>query len=669
VVLAASPSLASPATPEQARAQGWDGAFASCLQAAHGLAAAVPVSSPPLAMTSKTRKSVQQAQGAAASGVGGVSAGAGVGVASADGVLTSKGRTLTAEVSTTAPQRERRLTFARRQEIRRAIGASTAGPAETSAAAKAKTKPRKPRTTSAKKAAAVAEMQAGAGTGAGAGSSATPALDEEALAKKRSTWDREAQRFKALPTELLEATTMELEREAELGKWRLGHAYLRFAGVGGVHGVVNLTDDPNDRYNPRALNPVHVANLGHTFSMTGGKQDRESPIYLKCPSTIIDPACLAAMKSDRRTDSARDLDFSPPALRLIRPQGELEDELETQLWFKRDQSSGNYFTADELIAKQVRLNELRGSRPHATLVNGNHRTSAMLAACAMLHDARDDIIKRDKAGEIAPEDLALELERLHGSVRSAMYRCEVYREDTPQHVLAMLSENAPPRQSMAAARGEQLWSLGERIKGAVRIYKASGNTREEAMNRALAEVRAGRGKLLGNGAPDEKPQKGKGGRGGKKKNGDSSVQPQPEADNTIDTLLKRLTTVEMVLNTRAALWVYTSKVTAGSAAAMVQDAGASLTAHLWLGLRCLLLILNVANGNGLGDAEDWVRVTPLTVDGSDLAGEHWEALHAREKPSPTYMPAYGQEESNAFGLLLEEARRDLRSSDGSIDWS
>ncbi|KAG8736151.1 hypothetical protein FRC10_009648 [Ceratobasidium sp. 414] len=550
--------------------------------------------------------------------------------------------------------------------LRRAMSMSGADASNSSAAAKAK----KPRATGGKNKTAAEKAQARVDAGTSGRPSTTPALDEEALAKNRSTWDREALRFKELPTELLGPTTMELEREAELGKWRLGHAYLRFAGVGGVHGVVNLTDDPNDRHNPRALDPVHVANLGHTFSMTGGKQDRESPIYLKCPPTIIDPACLAAMKGVGRAVSARDLDFSPPALRLVRPRADLEDDLEAQLWFKRDQSSGDYFTADQLASKQEWLDDLRRSRPMATLVNGNHRTSAMLAACVMLHDARDHIIELDKAGEIAPEDLGLKLQRLRESVKSATYRCEVYRENTPQHILATLSENAPPRQSMAAARGEQLWSLSERIEGAMGKYKAKGDSREEAMNRAMEDVRAGRGKILGDGGSDEKPQKGKGkGRGGKGKKGDSTTQPQGEADDTIDNLLKRSTTVEMILDTRVALWVYTNKVGAGTAAAMVQDTGASLTAHFWLGVRCLIRILNVANGNGLTDAENWVRCTPLTVDGSALALVHWDALHAREKPSPTYMPAYGPEQSNTFGLLIEETRKGLRSSDGSIDWS
>ncbi|KAG9088965.1 hypothetical protein FS749_001721, partial [Ceratobasidium sp. UAMH 11750] len=534
-------------------------------------------------------------------------------------------------------------------------------------------------------------------SGSSARSTATPALDEEAMAKRQTTWDEAAEALKAMPRQLLEATASELEREAILALWRLGYVYLRFAGVGIVHSVLNLTDDPNDRHNPRALNPVHVASLGQTFSMTGGKQDRETPIYIKCSPDIIEPACLAAMKDPGRTVSARDLDFSPPALQLKRPNPDLEDRLETEVWLMRDQTTPGYITLEDVAIKQAQLDEMRKARPRATLVNGNHRTGGMLAACVVLHKIRDDIISRDKAGLIAPEDLAVELKRLGESVMNATYRCEVYRgtylgsfpvfsladagsfsypDDTPQSVLAMLSENTAPRESLPADRGERVWSLGERIAGAVKTFKASGETREEAMNRAVGDVRAGRGMIMADAVPEAAQGKGKEKakekvkpKGGKK-NGQGSGQGKTDPDEEIvDLLLKRSTTVRMMLETRSALWVYSNLVTKAAATAMAQPAGASLTGHFWLGTLCMLKILNVANGNGLTETEGWVQNEPLTVDGSAAATRLWNDLHAREKTLPTYMDAYAQVESVAFGKLLEKARGSVRSDDGSIDWT
>ncbi|KAG8726179.1 hypothetical protein FRC10_007408, partial [Ceratobasidium sp. 414] len=52
-----------------------------------------------------------------------------------------------------------------------------------------------------------------------------------------------------------------------------------------------------------------------------------------------------------------------------------------------------------------------------------------------------------------------------------------------------------------------------------------------------------------------------------------------------------------------------------------------------------------------------------------LAESHWDVLHEKEKRWPPFLATYGQEQSVAFGALLEEARKDLRSSEGHIDWS
>ncbi|KAG8739238.1 hypothetical protein FRC10_005849 [Ceratobasidium sp. 414] len=83
---------------------------------------------------------------------------------------------------------------------------SGANASNSSAAAKVK----KPRATSGKNKMAEEKAQAWVDSGTSRRPSTTPALDEEALAKNRSTWDCEALRFKELPTELLGPTTMKL---------------------------------------------------------------------------------------------------------------------------------------------------------------------------------------------------------------------------------------------------------------------------------------------------------------------------------------------------------------------------------------------------------------------------------------------------------------------------
>ncbi|KAG9076105.1 hypothetical protein FS749_012153 [Ceratobasidium sp. UAMH 11750] len=520
----------------------------------------------------------------------------------------------------------------------------------------------KGKATGSKTKAAASKGKGRASSGARGGSSATPVPDEEAMAKNRGAWDDAIEKLQALPTVRLAATASELERAAELAKWLIGHAYLRFAGPGAVHGVVNLTDDPNARHNPRALNPSHVADLGQAFSMNGGKQDRETPIYLKCPPDIIDPDCLAAMTDPARKVSARDLDFAPPALKLVRPNPDKENELETEVWTTRSRSARAYMEAPELVDKQRELDRMRNDRPRATLINGNHRTSGMLEACRILHAARDRIIEQDRRGELSPEDMAKALEGLRESVEAATYRCEVYRDDTPQAILAMLSENPSVRKSLAADRGEQIWSIGEWIAGAL-ANKHEDELREDAMNRIVMTVQDGRGTIMGDVVPaievQQEKDKGRGkskAGGSKKKNAEPSAPD--EAGPTIDTLLERSTTVEMFLDTRVAQWTYTNLLTPGVATAMSKDAGACLVAHYWIGVRVMFK-----------DAEEFALTTPLSAKGSPLASEHWENLHLGGKPTPTYLAAYEQTESVAFGRLLEAARNGVRSADGSIDWA
>ncbi|KAG8689694.1 hypothetical protein FRC08_010816, partial [Ceratobasidium sp. 394] len=92
----------------------------------------------------------------------------------------------------------------------------------------------KGKATGSKTKAAASKGKGRASSGARGGSSATPVPDEEAMAKNRGAWDDAIEKLQALPTVRLAATASELERAAELAKWLIGHAYLRFAGPGAV---------------------------------------------------------------------------------------------------------------------------------------------------------------------------------------------------------------------------------------------------------------------------------------------------------------------------------------------------------------------------------------------------------------------------------------------------
>ncbi|KAG9079001.1 hypothetical protein FRC06_008007 [Ceratobasidium sp. 370] len=92
-------------------------------------------------------------------------------------------------------------------------------------------------------------------------------------------------------------------RGAEISGFRIGWALLRFAGVGGVEGMVTLSEDPNDRHNPRELQDTHVEQLAQVF-MTGGKRDFRSPIRVMLPRSCISAELEAQMRNVDINDPA-----------------------------------------------------------------------------------------------------------------------------------------------------------------------------------------------------------------------------------------------------------------------------------------------------------------------------------------------------------------------------
>jgi hypothetical protein len=161
-------------------------------------------------------------------------------------------------------------------------------------------------------------------------------------------------------------------------------------------------------------------------------------------------------------------------------------------------------------------------------------------------------------------------------------------DDTPAHVLAMLAQNPPVRRVLEAGRGERLWSTADQIQASIaKLTSEKHLTREEAMNLTMEELRLLRTPMLDRSdKPKERVPQVKGrGRGAQKEKEKAPVDP---LDEVVGSLLERLSTVEMLLDTRAALWAYTTQLKNTTAASMVRETGAGMVAMLWLGLRCFL---------------------------------------------------------------------------------
>ncbi|KAG9074221.1 hypothetical protein FRC06_010833, partial [Ceratobasidium sp. 370] len=134
-------------------------------------------------------------------------------------------------------------------------------------------------------------------------------------------------------------------RAAEMRRFQVGHATVRFAGPGSIEGVVNLTEDPNDHDNPRELCESHVQQLADVFK-AGGKRDLQSPIWITIPRGTISDRLQRKMKAVDITDPTTKI----PALTLIRPQAEEEDKLELEIWW---QTAGQHLLGTNDLADRM----------------------------------------------------------------------------------------------------------------------------------------------------------------------------------------------------------------------------------------------------------------------------------------------------------------------------
>lgn len=199
----------------------------------------------------------------------------------------------------------------------------------------------------------------------------------------------------------------------------IGYAVLRFAGPGDVHGVLDLDDDPNKRYNPRPLETCHVSQLTKVF-VFGGKKDRISPMRIALPSDLLDPSLIEEMQAADPSNPNSPV----PQLAINHPLADLERSLETKYWLRSD---GTRLLSDnELEEIKRELLELRARRPRAKLLNGNHRARAMTEASGPLRAAQIHIVQMEREG-MDPHLIRGHMNALNKEVEKATYVVEVYQ--------------------------------------------------------------------------------------------------------------------------------------------------------------------------------------------------------------------------------------------------
>lgn len=208
-----------------------------------------------------------------------------------------------------------------------------------------------------------------------------------------------------------------------MSKYRLGYALLRFAGPGDVNGMINLDEDPNERFNPRDLDLQHVTRLAEIFA-GDGKRDRVSPIRITLDESLLE----AGLREEMLKANPLDPSSTIPPLKLIRPNGVEEDRLEGEIWLRAD---GNRLLSDnELEQRRQQLQEFRKARPLGKLVNGFHRTRAMIESVKPLWAAQIHICNRERTGADMVTEIRPRMHALLDVVATATYAVEVFRRES-----------------------------------------------------------------------------------------------------------------------------------------------------------------------------------------------------------------------------------------------
>ncbi|KAB5587786.1 Kinase D-interacting substrate protein [Ceratobasidium theobromae] len=502
---------------------------------------------------------------------------------------------------------------------------------------------------------------------------------------------------KTLRIQSIEVDDTTRERRQELSQYRIGGGYVSFVGVESIHGLVDLSPDPNKRQNPRPLDPNHAKELANIFLQQGGKQDQDSPIYL-----VVDPEQVdAALREEMKRVDPHDINCRTPRFDLIRAHAQEERDLEFNLMWKCDSKTGELLSSEKLNADRIRLKELRSSRKMARLVNGNHRIHAMIYLAQRATPAVDAVIEGMRRGDYDEEELRNRMEEIGRIAASLTYRVEVYSSEytgassIQPRLIDMLGIRVVlglfPRALLVIDSNDPSATPLEigRESGATDQPRCWAREGENHLTRDLVATEAVRKWLEDHGTIIKGSTMDNSTAPAKKEDGDGDVEMEVDLDATtsgggkgkgkekddhMSYLVRHGSTLEMVLDCRLCLFAFDKILKPKHTKAMASERGASFTAHVWLSIKTLFKITDVtlASGAGLNDAEEYLKkfsIKDLCAEGDESAIEHWEAT----RPSPTWhTPAllrlYTEEAASKFGKCMAAEKAPARDGLGFVNY-
>ncbi|KAG8705510.1 hypothetical protein FRC08_001638 [Ceratobasidium sp. 394] len=459
-----------------------------------------------------------------------------------------------------------------------------------------------------------------------------------------------------LRSRVLAVSSDDKEVAQDLRAAHIGDAYIQFVGPGAVESVLDLDTNPNVRANPRGLSADHVGKLFDIISRPNGKKDHEAPILICVARDRIAPDLQDRMSSAR----AEDLLSEVPLLQL-KDVTEEERQLEVAIWTERE--DGKWLDSAGLVDRQARLKVLRQERTRATLLNGNHRTRAMLRVARKHLTARSELRAKIERGIGNQSDLVKAQTALNKEAESHTWRVKVYdTEALSPKARNYLVHNEHERPAKSAGVGERVWWLGQKFEAEIAVEQRP-TVDGETMSRAdAANIVHGRWLLELDRTPntkddDDDDDDNPGRKAKSKQLGDAAGN-----DNS-SRLFYNPVTMEMALQCRHALSPFEWSLDKKCAIFMLKPGGAALVAYFWISMRTLLNVFDVARGGGLTDAETWLESNlDLNEEGYHGAIEHYNALHCHTERVPTLLEMYTQTRASRFAQLWEKAVAPFRAA-------
>ncbi|KAG8712217.1 hypothetical protein FRC11_000697 [Ceratobasidium sp. 423] len=336
------------------------------------------------------------------------------------------------------------------------------------------------------------------------------------------------------------------------------------------------------------LNETHLICLTSAFATDGVVDDRRTPIRLLAPKGGLDPKLVKSMK----TVNLMDPNSPIPTLKLIREHPEVEERLERELFALADDDEDRLLSDNEVAERQLELDGMRKGQDLATLLNGNHRINAMIAACQPLADAALHIATCER-NKVEGFDPAAEWRQLTDLPKKATYVVEVYHHDAPSHVKAWLAENERARPQYAPLAGEAVWSLVESQETfATRMVEEGKATDRED---AIEQINALRSLQHMKKTSDAR----------RFRANQSTCQVANESPRNM-------------VYTRLVLDVYNERINNTHAKVVVIDQGAAFATHAWLGMHLLLQV-------SLTDAEN--LIASVNIEAIDSKGREDARIH------------------------------------------